>query len=237
MLNFVICDDNLNILDRLSKMLENIFVKNGFDGKIAFKSDNVDSIINYVDHNKTDVLLLDINLKSNRTGLEIAETVRKKNKNAYIIFTTAHLEYAMVAYKFKTFDYIAKPITSDRLEDTMKRLFEDVNGLPKKYIKIDNKNTIVDESEVKYIKRDGMKIVFHTDSRDYETYSSFNKIQDSLPDNFIRCHKSYIANINKIKDVEPVTNTITFENNNTCEIGPKYKHEFMEVFKNYGISK
>lgn len=237
MLNFVICDDNLNILDRLSKMLENIFVKNGFDGNITFKSDNVDSILNYVDHNKTDVLLLDINLKSNRTGLEIAETVRKKNKNAYIIFTTAHLEYAMVAYKFKTFDYIAKPITSDRLEDTMKRLFEDVNGLPKKYIKIDNKNTIVDESEVKYIKRDGMKIVFHTDSRDYETYSSFNKIKDSLPDNFIRCHKSYIANINKIKDIEPVTNTITFENNNTCEIGPKYKHEFMEVFKNYGISK
>ena len=44
-----------------------------------------------------------------------------------------------------------------------------------------------------------MKLVFHTECNDYEVYSSFNKIQDYLPSNFVRCHKSYIANINKIK--------------------------------------
>ena len=43
----------------------------------------------------------------------------------------------MVAYKYKTFDYIAKPITYDRLEDTIVRLFEDVNGLNKRYLRID----------------------------------------------------------------------------------------------------
>ena len=236
MLNFVICDDNLNLLDKLSKILENIFVKNEFDAQIVLKTDNTDTLLDFVNSTKTDVLILDINLKSNKSGLDIAKAVREKNKDIYIIFTTAHLEYAMLAYKVKTFDYIAKPITSDRLEDTIKRLFDDIKGLPKKYIKIDSKNTIVDAAEILYIKREGMKIVFHTESRDYDAYSSFNKIQFNLPNNFVRCLKSYISNINKIKDVEPVTNTITFNDGFTCDIGPKYKKSLMEVLNGYGIS-
>lgn len=237
MINFAICDDNVNILDKLSKTLENIFIKNEFDAQIALKTNDVNTILDFVDSTKTDVLILDINLKSNKSGLDIAKAVREKNKDVYIIFTTAHLEYAMVAYKVKTFDYIAKPITYDRLEDTIKRLFDDINGLPKKYIKIDSKNTLVDAAEILYIKRDGMKIVFKTETQDYDTYSSFNKIQFNLPNNFVRCHKSYIANINKIKDVEPVTNTITFIDGNYCEIGPKYKKSLMEVLNIYGISE
>ena len=234
MLNFVICDDNLNILDRLEKMLDTIFCKNDFEAQVAFSSDNTEEVLNYISSNKVDVAMLDINLKSNKTGIELAKEIRKINKNIYIIFTTGHLEYAMIAYKVKTFDYIAKPINYDRLEETIIRLFEDVTSVPKRYLKIDNKNTLVDESEVQYIKRDGMKLVFHTNSRDYDTYSSFNKFQGKLPENYIRCHKSYIANINQIKDVEPVSGTITFKSGDTYDIGPKYKSDLMEVLNNYG---
>ena len=237
MLHFVICDDNLNILDKLEKMLENIFTNNNFEANVSLKSDNSDDILDYIKSNPADVFLLDINLKSSKTGLELAEEIRKIKKNSYLIFTTGHLEYAMVAYKYKTFDYIAKPITYDRLEDTVVRLFEDVNGLNKRYLRIDNKNTLVDESEIQYVKRDGMKLVFHTPSRDYDTYSSFNKFQDRLPKTYIRCHKSCIANINQIKDIEPVSGTITFKDGSTCDIGPKYKSEFMEVLKSYGSFK
>lgn len=234
MLNFAICDDNLNILNKMSKMLENIFTKNDLDAKVVFVSDNVDKILDYTYFSKVDVLILDINLKSNKTGLEIAEAVRKRNKDIYIIFTTAHLEYAMVAYKFKTFDYLPKPITMERLEETIKRLFEDIYGIPKKYLKIDSKNTIVDEAEIEYIKRDGMKLVFHTATRDYEIYSSFNKIQDSLPCNFVRCHKSFIANVNRISNIEPIENKVFFDSNFSCDIGPKYKENLMEVMNIYG---
>ena len=238
MLNFVICDDNLNILDRLEKLLENIFTKNNLEGQVSFKFDNFEDLLSCFDNgNQVDVLLLDINLKSQKNGLDLAEEIRKKNKNVYLIFTTGHLEYAMIAYKYKTFDYLAKPITYERLEDTIKRLFEDIYGLPKKYIKIDNKHTLIDETQVQYIKRDGMKLIFHTSSRDYETYSSFNKIQETLPKNFTRCHKSYIVNLNNINDIDPVTLSISLNDNSFCNIGPKYKKEFMEVMKNYGTIK
>ena len=235
MLHFVICDDNLNLLQKLSSTLENIFTKYNYDASVSFQTDNVDSLLQYVDTNKIDVLFLDINLKSNKTGLEVAEMIRKKNKDIYLIFTTGHLEYAMLAYKFKTFDYIAKPFTTERLEDTVVRLFEDIHGLPTKYLKIDNKNTIIDENEIEYIKRDGMKVVFHTSFNDYSVYSSFNKLHDSLPNNFIRCHKSYVINVNKIKHADFVEGKIYFESGNICEIGPKYKKSLIGVFNSYGI--
>lgn len=231
MLNFVICDDNLNILDKFSKMLESIFIKNGYEGKIGLTTNNVDELLDYVDNNPTDVLVLDINLKSNKTGLEIASLVRERNKNVYIIFTTAHLEYAMMAYRFKTFDYLAKPITSDRLEETIIRLFEDVNGIPKKYIKIDNNKTIIDSSEIIFIKRDGMKLIIHTKNRDYQTYSSFNKIQEILPSNFVRAHKSYIVNIANVINVDTMSDIIYFSDGTSCSIGPKFKDYLLEVLK------
>ena len=235
MLNFVICDDNSNILQKLSVTLENIFTKYNYDGVVSYQTSDVDDLLQYIDKNKIDVLFLDINLKSKTTGLEVAEIVRKKNKNIYLIFMTGHLEYAMLAYKFKTFDYIAKPFTYERLEETINRLFDDVKGLPSKYLKIDNKNTIIDENEIEFIKRDGMKVVFHTSFNDYDTYSSFNKLQDSLPNNFIRCHKSYVVNINNIKNIDFVENRIYFKKGDFCEIGPKYKKSIMGVLESYGI--
>lgn len=237
MLNFIICDDSVNMLNKISKMLESIFISNNIDANIVFQSTQPQEVLNFANSHKVDVFILDIQLKSNMSGLELAKKIRENNKDAYIIFTTGHLEYSLVAYKLKTFDYIAKPITTERLAETVLRLLEDINGQPKKYIKIDSKNTLVDANEIEYIKREGMKLVFHTPSKDYEAYSSFAKIQDSLPSNFIRCHKSYIVNIDKIVNVEPVSNTIYFDKDSYCEIGPKYKNTLLEVLNNYGNVK
>ena len=43
--------------------------------------------------------------------------------------------------------------------------------------------------------------------------------------------------INKIVNVEPVSNTLLFANKSSCDIGPKYKNSLMEVIKNNGIIK
>ena len=236
MLNFIVCDDNINILERLSKMLETIFINNSLDANIVLEAIEGKPVIEFIANNTVDVLLLDINLKGKISGLHIAEELRKINKNAYLIFTTAHLEYAMLAYKFKTFDYLPKPITFERLEETILRLFGDLEGIHQKsYIKIGKSQTIVNEQDIHYIKRDGMKLVYHTSNQNFETYSSFAKIETDLPKNFVRCHKSYIVNINNISNIETSANIISFGNDDYCLIGPKYKNNFMEVFEKNGI--
>lgn len=232
MLNFVLCDDNLNILSKLENILNNLFIKHDYEANIAFKSDNPNDVLSYIKSNKVHVLISDIHLHASISGIELAEKVRKTNKSIYIIFTTGHLEYALLAYKVKTFDYIPKPFTIERIEETLTRLCNDIIGDSSQYLSLNNKN-IIKQSDIQYIKKDGMKLVVHTDSGKYEAYTSFNKIEPCLPGNFVRCHKSYIANIDNIKDIETINNTIKF-NNDKCYIGPKYKNNFMEVLNNYG---
>lgn len=230
MLNFVICDDNLNALNKLSHMFESVFMKYDLKAQIAFKTTNTTQLLSYVNENPTDVLVLDINLNSKLNGIEIANKLRKAHKKCYIIFTTAHSEFVFLAFKCKTFDFLCKPIAKERLEETVLRLFEDIknNSSNKNYIRLDNKNTIIDGNEVKYIKREGMKVIFCTNSRNYEIYSSFSKLQELLPKNFLRCHKSFIVNINNIVKLEPAANLVYFKDNDFCNIGPKYKSDFVK---------
>ena len=65
----------------------------------------------------------------------------------------------------------------------------------------------------------------------------FNKIQDLLPSNFIRAHKSYIVNINNIANLDPVSNLIYFSDNSTCDIGPKFKKDLLKEVKDNECSK
>ncbi|NLC87919.1 MAG: response regulator transcription factor [Clostridiaceae bacterium] len=234
MLNFVLCDDNKIILDRLSKVLESLFIKHNLDAEVSFTSIDPLSTLEYVKSNTVTAIFLDIDLKSNISGLDLASKIREIDNKVYIIFTSAHLEYILIAYKYKTFDFIPKPITSERLEETIIRIINDIKDykIKTKFIRLSNRNTIINQDSVKYIKKDGMKLVFYTDTRKYETYSSFAKISNELPPNFIRCHKSYIANVDKITDIDTNNNLVFFDskNNSSCYIGPKYKNKLMEVF-------
>ena len=232
MLSFVLCDDNINIVNKMKEMLEIIFIKHDIEAKIDFLSDNASDTLDYINNNPVDVAILDVNLNSNTSGIDLAKEIRKNNKDIYIIFSTGHLEYSLIAYSVKTFDYLPKPITIERLEITINRLLDDIKSSNKKFINIDNK-TIINPDEINYIKKDGMKLVFCTNSKNYETYNSFNRIKNLLPDNFVRCHKSYIANTDNILNVNTRKNIINFDNDLFCEIGPKYKNNLMEVF-NYG---
>lgn len=236
MLSFVLCDDNKSVLDRLSKILDSIFLENNIDAEIKYSSNTAEDTLNYIKSNIVDVLFLDIDLKSSLSGIDLANKIREFNKNIYIIFTSAHLEYILIAYKCKTFDFIPKPISKERVEETIFRLVDDVTteGTTASFIRIDNKNTLINQDSVNFIKKEGMKLVFYTDTKTYKTYNSFNKIYDELPKNFVRCHKSYIANVNKITNINNTTIVFNNKDNISCNIGPKYKKELMEVLKNDG---
>ena len=230
MLNFIICDDEIHMLNRLEQLFNKCFLLHDYDAKIVLKTTNYNDVISYMSCNKVDVVVLDIEFKNSKfNGLKLAEQIRTSNKNCYIIFTTSHMEYVMKAYQFKTFDYLIKnTITLNSLSETLDRLFDDIATTNNKFLKID-KNTYVDINDIQFIEKHSMKLLYHTFHNTYETYNSFSKIKDKLPDNFVRCHKSYIANINNISNISSSDNTIVFKNNSVCYIGPKYKNSFLEM--------
>lgn len=234
MLNFVLCDDNINVLNKFSKMLNLIFVNNNLDGYVSLASPDANEVLNFIKHNNVDVIILDIDLQSNISGLDLAQQIRNINKKIYIIFATAHLEYLILAYKCKTFDYLTKPISLNNLESTILRLFNDVcsDTTNASFIKINNRNTIINADSICYIEKDNMKLIFKSNSTDYSVYSSFNKIQPTLPPNFIRCHKSYIANIHHIEKIHEATIHFDKTDKLKCYIGQAYRKKFLGVINN-----
>lgn len=228
MLNFVICDDNQGILNRLEKMLESILINNNLSGQVSYSTTNPDSLLTYIKNHQFDVIILDIDLKSNISGMDLANIIRKSNKKAYIIFTTAHLEYLMVAYKYKTFDFLAKPVTIERLQETIFRLYEDISIDTNCFYKIGKRNNYINTNDIFFIQKQGKKAIFKTTGNDLVLNTSFTDILNKLPNNFVRCHKSYIVNLDKISYINS-NNTITFREfaDTQCQIGPKYEHLFL----------
>lgn len=228
MLNFVMCDDNQNILNKLEKYLESIFITNNLSGQVTYKTSSPEHLIDFIRTNPFDVVFLDIDLKSDLSGMDLANIIRKRNKKAYIIFTTAHLEYSMVAYRYKTFDFLAKPITLERLEDTILRLYDDISSNEFNFLKMNKNAGYVNTNDILFIQKQGKKAILKTTCVDIEINSSFSDILGQLPNNFVRCHKSYIVNLNKISHIKS-DNTIFFKENTNiqCQIGPKYENLFI----------
>ena len=169
-------------------------------------------------------------MNQRRSGIDIAKRAREINKNIYIIFITNYNEYAPLAFEVKAFDYLPKKLSIDRLEKTLIRLFDDIKSSSNTFIPLNSK-TFINEDDVYYIQKDGMKAIFKTCNDTFETYSSFNKLFETLPDNFVRCHKSYIANVNNISHIKLCDNELVFDNTEKCYIGPKYKDDFMQIIK------
>ena len=239
MVNFVICDDEIHMVEKISILLEKAFLKNDFDAKIVLKTTDYNEVVSFMSSNIVNVVILDIEFRgSNITGLDVANKIRKINKNCYLIFITSHFEYVMQAYKFKTFDYLIKnAITLETLTNTLNRLFDNISNTNVKFFRVDNRGTFIDLNDIQFIEKNGMRIIYHTSHKDYETYNSFKKIENKLPNNFVRCHKSFIANLKNIVNISFSDNTILFKNDSICYIGPKYKNSLMEMINNNAVVK
>ena len=153
MINFVVCDDNKHILNRLVSLFESAFIKGNFDAKIIFSTTNCEEVISFAKTNHVDVFILDIEFKnSSFNGLNVAEQLRKIDQKALILFTTSHMEYMAQSFKTNTFDYIMKnSITVDLLIDTCRRIFKNINDNSSDYIRIDSKGTIIDSNDIQFI--------------------------------------------------------------------------------------
>ena len=236
MIKFALCDDNTQLLSKLREMLESIFLKEDLDATVTFASDNPEQLLKFLDNNEVNVLFLDIDLNTKLTGVDIAKEIRERNKSVYIIFLTAHFEFIISALECTTFDFIQKPFNREKLEKTIHRLFDDMNANSAKFIRLNRSHELVNQNLVNYIQKDGMRTIYNMGSGNVSSYGSFTNISDTLPDNFVRCHKSFIVNVNNIRNVDLKNNTIFFKDSNDsmCFIGPKYKNHFMEVLNNYG---
>ncbi|MBQ9267249.1 MAG: response regulator transcription factor [Clostridia bacterium] len=235
MLRFVLCDDNKTTLNKITSTLKSIFVNHDIDAEVSFAATNSTKLIDYLSSNKVDVIFLDIDLSNQVTGIDLARQIRTVDKYVYIVFLTAHFEYSMLAYKVKTFDFLMKPITYSKLEETVLRLCDDIYDNKNMFVKLGSSKRLFRVSDISYIEKEGAKATVHTTTSDFQIYGTVEEIRSCLPGYFVRCSKSFIVNSQKITNIDNKRHTLYIEEN-AINYSDRYITDERKLIFNEGIT-
>lgn len=155
-----------------------------------------------------DVAFLDISMPG-LTGMDLA---KKINKKAIIVFITAYNEFAVEAFTVGSLDYILKPIDPERFYITLQRVREAISqkkgSFTHKYtVNIRGSLVPLDISKIIFIEKVPLlkKLqIYLDDNQELRVSGSLEKFEHKLKEHgFIRCHKSFIININKVERIFP----------------------------------
>jgi len=178
--------------------------------------------IKLIEDLEPDVVFLDVQMPG-LDGLAVIRKLREKNVPLpHFILATAYDQYALEAFRLEALDYLLKPIEKERLalsvERAVKVASEKNKTAPpeqlapkstaqrtKLLVKSSNRNFIVDAQDVVYATiDDGLITVVATSVEGESNYRTIEDLQSNLdPDIFWRVHRSFLVNINRIKEVIP----------------------------------
>ncbi|GAA3625646.1 LytR/AlgR family response regulator transcription factor [Flavivirga jejuensis] len=205
----------------------------------------VDAIEIY--HTQTiDFIIIDIFLNGKPDGITFAKTLLKRTRNVTpFLFLTGHAERSIFENAKVTHPhgFVLKPFNEKELVYTIQLILNKHNR------SIEDNTALNDNSSVPYFfKKNGVfykilpkdisfvevegrycKIItLKTNFISQYTLTDFHK---QLPSFFLRVHRNYVVNANKIKEVHSKDNLIVLENNQTITLGRAYKNTFFDHYK------
>ena len=235
MLQIVICEDDKEFLVQLTNMIQSILNNNKINGEILCSTSNARDVEFALASGKANTFFLDIDLKNSENGYALAEKIRKSNPHAYIVFVTGHFEYVLHSFKVYTFDFLQKPITSEILEQCLQRIYDHYLSVSNncKYIEIKSGPSlyIIKINNIVYIERFKRDAIIYMTNGQITCHDSLENLLKKLNDsNFVRCHKSFIANRQFITQIDQKERSIVFETGQKCSFGRKYKNDINNAF-------
>ena len=195
----VIVEDLLVAADYLKKCCE----KSGMvDVKGHFP--NVAEALDFLNQNSVDLLFLDVEMPG-ATGFELLDQL---SYSPQVILTTSKPEYAFNAFEYHVTDFLKKPFTYQRFLEALQKLnlpSENGNGTVEEdhiFIKSDGKLVRLNYSDILFIESMGDYVKFVTGDKKYITHNTIKNLEEKVSkQHFMKVHRSYIININKIDDI------------------------------------
>ncbi len=160
--------------------------------------------------NEVEIIFLDINMPK-INGIDF---LKSSKTNACVVMTTAYAEHAVEAYGLDVLDYLVKPIAFDRFlkacnkAKEIRELKNITHAQQTKvndhfFIKCDNQIEKVFYNDLLYAEAMLNYVMLYTNSKKMMVYVTIKSLEEQLPsDIFIKVHKSFIVNINKVKSIE-----------------------------------
>lgn len=183
----------------------------------------------YLESNEVDIIFLDINMPK-LSGMDFLKNI---NSNGLVIFTTAYPEFAVDAFEHNAFDYLVKPISFDRflksIDKVKKHLVNTDSGETNSItIKESKRLYKIQLDEITYLEAYGDYVKVYTSEKMYTVKKKLTDFEKTLKDDFIRIHRSYIINLDKIGFVEGNQVNIS---GNKIPISSRYKDTFISRYK------
>jgi two-component system, LytTR family, response regulator LytT len=214
----VVVDDEQLAADELSYLLKDFpeidVIATGSNGLHA---------VDLIQKLEPELVFLDVQMPG-LDGTGVVRRLREKEIDPpYFIFVTAHEHYAVEAFRLEAMDYLLKPVDKGRLAETIERVRRVLQEKKapaeppasnktamapqrtKLLVRSNNRHFIVDANDLIYATIDnGLITLVTANIEGHSTYRTIEDLQANLDrDLFWRVHRSYLVNINRIKEVVP----------------------------------
>ena len=206
----------------------------------------------FLEHDTVDAIFCDINMPD-LNGMDFVKSLAVP---PLVVFTTAYSEYAVEGFRVNAVDYLLKPFGLQDFQRAANRLKERLESSKHQdtpltsppspltsnkddtiFLKTDYRIVKVSISDIRYIEAmsEYLKVYLESDPKPIVTLLSMKKMEERLPDNFMRVHRSYIVNLSKIQEVNK--NRIIMDADTFLPIGDMYKEAFQQYIDTKFLGK
>ena len=226
-----VCDDLKEVLKDTKILLENIsFVKD-----IDVFSDMKNFYEEIKEGTKYDVVLMDIDWKTEKTGIDFSSELKQLSPNTKIIYITAYtLDYVedAVLRTPNLCGFINKPIKEEILYKSLEKIQRELKETDGKLIiKYKSNVSVIPFGDIYYLESQLHKVAVKLQNQEYQCTEKLTDIKKRLDIQFLECHKSYIVNMNHIAEIH--NTEILMENGEVIPISKKRYGETKARFFEY----
>ena len=242
MIKCIVIDDEIKSCESLRILIEE-FCENA---EVVAQCQNVNDGINAIESLKPDVVFLDIQLQR-ETGFDLLSRI--KTIEFELIFTTAHAEYAVKAFKFSAIDYLLKPVNIDELRNALDKVSKKLNhniserleqliynlkpAAIQKYklaLPTNDGLVFVKVEDIIYCEADSNYTQIHLiNEKKYLVSRTLKEYEEMLTDqDFFRIHNSFLINLNLIKNyIRGEGGYVVMSNGKSLDVSKRKKESFL----------
>lgn len=193
-----LCDDEAYIHDAVQELMDNYTRERD----ISFEMYHIYSAQELLSfEEEINFLLLDIDMPD-MDGIEAARILNARGINYKIVMLTSKAERFKDAFKIGAFRFVTKPISREELFEAVDEVRERMVGMGKIQAYRDGIVYKIAQRDILYLMADGNTVRIYTEREEYRSEKPLKEWMEELDERmFFACHRSYIVNLGKIKDI------------------------------------
>lgn len=196
-----VCDDNETDIKYITSLVNQWAEESGCLVKLDSFSSAESFLFSYEEKKDYDILLLDIEM-GKKSGIELARQVREENKQVQIVFVTGFPDFAMEGYEVAALHYLMKPLDKEKLSKVLDRAIGQLGRTERTLLlPVDGGLQRIPAEEIFMVEAFAHSVVITTGKDRILVHMPISELERQLGEDFVRCHRSYIAGIAHIKRI------------------------------------